>query len=332
MQETAAHATRVRIVNGGELFALRVSVDGHRLQIISTDGLDTEALTVDSVILHLGERYDAVLVPRDEMAGDGNFFVRAQTLEGDTGAQVLVRNEVLAVLRYNHAPNSTIPTTSEHVASDAVVLNCFDVATPSSAPGSTCLPVTALRTHSSHRAKFDTLLNDPQENHEVAFAHSRGAKQYGHYTRVRSNVHDSDAPSSSSHREGAFTQFVLPAKPTMYSDLAGGAHNHSVFVDVTPGNTVQMIWNHQAPTAHPMHIHGCKLGPVVSTTRYCGLLACCWQSHNVHWTPRLILPCSAPSWYSAVCAAHTPRQIRHCRDPRSRHLEQLLGRRVPRDK
>ena len=50
--------------NGGENFALRVSVDGHRLQIISTDGMDTEPLAVDSVILHLGERYDAVLIPR----------------------------------------------------------------------------------------------------------------------------------------------------------------------------------------------------------------------------------------------------------------------------
>ena len=90
----ATSRTRLRIVNGGENFALKVSVDGHRLLIISTDGTDTEELEVDSVIVHLGERYDAVLIPRKEndfaesFEDDGNYWIRARTLESDGGAQV----------------------------------------------------------------------------------------------------------------------------------------------------------------------------------------------------------------------------------------------------
>lgn len=92
----SASTTRLRIVNGGENFALRVSVDNHRLLIISTDGTDMEQLEVDSVIVHLGERYDAILVPREDheslqsSKSDGNFWIRARTLESDEGAQVCI--------------------------------------------------------------------------------------------------------------------------------------------------------------------------------------------------------------------------------------------------
>lgn len=77
---------------GGENFALRVSVDNHRLLIISTDGIDTEPLLVDSVIIHLGERYDAIPIPKKEgdafTRADGNHWIRARTLETDEEAQV----------------------------------------------------------------------------------------------------------------------------------------------------------------------------------------------------------------------------------------------------
>ena len=39
----------------GENFALRVSVDYHKLTVIATDGLDTEPFETDVVILHLGD-------------------------------------------------------------------------------------------------------------------------------------------------------------------------------------------------------------------------------------------------------------------------------------
>lgn len=124
-------------------------------------------------------------------------------------------HEVRAILRYIEFP-SILPTTVGSSSSSNVILNCFDVLIPSLRLGSTCLPVTALETHPSHRHKYDILITtDPDETHEVAFEYSRSLKHYGHYTRVRSNVHDTDR--SLSHRSSSFTQFVLSGKPTMYS-------------------------------------------------------------------------------------------------------------------
>ena len=40
----------------GENFALRISVDYHKLTVIATDGVDTEPFETDVVIVHLGER------------------------------------------------------------------------------------------------------------------------------------------------------------------------------------------------------------------------------------------------------------------------------------
>jgi FtsP/CotA-like multicopper oxidase with cupredoxin domain len=61
------------------------------LLVIATDGIDTEPLLVDSVIVHLGERYDAIIIPKKDEAyqmAEGNYWIRANTLEADEGAQV----------------------------------------------------------------------------------------------------------------------------------------------------------------------------------------------------------------------------------------------------
>ena len=145
-----------------------------------------------SVLFTLG-RYD-VLLTADRLVGNGNFYIRAQSLEGDLDAQVVegVGDHVaLGVLRYHstsatadNAPVAesaasvgglTLPSVIErhiqkgnrgayeyvsNVTGKAVsILNCFDVATPSSDGGpSTCVPVTALTTHAKWRHAFDALV------------------------------------------------------------------------------------------------------------------------------------------------------------------------------
>lgn len=251
---------RMRICNGGENFALRVSIDCHRMLVISTDGTTTEPLLVDSVIVHLGERYDIIPIMRDDGScknADGNYWVRANTLENDKGAQVRMNHEVRAILRYAGSP-AEFPTTDASL-SFGVILNCFDVSAPSLRPGSTCLPITALMTHSILRNKYDSLiLADPDETHEVSFEHSRGSKHYGHFTRIRPDVHDINR--SVSHRSGNYTQFVLPGRP-IYDNLAALEpmdHDHTLHLDLQYGNSVQIVWNHRSRTAHPIHIHGYK--------------------------------------------------------------------------
>jgi FtsP/CotA-like multicopper oxidase with cupredoxin domain len=78
---------RLRLINGSSTYALRFQIDGHPLTVIATDGMPVAPVTVDNLLLGVGERYD-VLLKADQ---DGAFWVRAATLDGNGG---------LAVLRY----------------------------------------------------------------------------------------------------------------------------------------------------------------------------------------------------------------------------------------
>ena len=106
--------------------------------------------------------------------------------------QVQMENEIKAILRYEGALD-TLPTSADSSSSsnNHVTLNCFDIGAPSLKPGSTCLPVTALHTHSHYHDKYGNLaIANPEETHEVAFEHSRGSKYCGHFTRVRPNEYE----------------------------------------------------------------------------------------------------------------------------------------------
>eukprot|EP00617_Octactis_speculum_P019911 CAMPEP_0185761668 /NCGR_PEP_ID=MMETSP1174-20130828/20613_1 /TAXON_ID=35687 /ORGANISM="Dictyocha speculum, Strain CCMP1381" /LENGTH=1048 /DNA_ID=CAMNT_0028443011 /DNA_START=249 /DNA_END=3395 /DNA_ORIENTATION=- len=253
---TAGETMRLRLVNMGEIFAMRISVDDHKMTVISTDGVDTEPVVVDSVILHLGERYD-VLITADISSTTRNYWIRANSLEGDSGAQVKFDHKVLGILQYRGAAYTdsygVLPSTSATV--NPVVLNCFDY---DIGPSSNCLPVTVLQVHKSLRSTYDDLyLNEPDENHEVAFQHSRGGDGYGHYTRVSPNAYSRKGASVASHRSGSFTQNVKPGIPTLYYGN-DGLHDHSLTLDVASGSKVQLIWNHESRTSHPIHLHGYK--------------------------------------------------------------------------
>jgi FtsP/CotA-like multicopper oxidase with cupredoxin domain len=63
---------RLRLINAGSDTAYEFSVGGHRLQVVASDGFPVEPVTVDSLVLGMGERFD-VLVE----VGDGAFPVVA---------------------------------------------------------------------------------------------------------------------------------------------------------------------------------------------------------------------------------------------------------------
>lgn len=60
------------------MYPLRISVDGHRLTIISTDGYDIVPTDVESVIVNPGERYDFLLFTTNPV---GNYWLRAESIE-----------------------------------------------------------------------------------------------------------------------------------------------------------------------------------------------------------------------------------------------------------
>jgi len=78
---------RVRLINAGADTAYRVAIGGHRLTVTHSDGFPVEPVTVDAVMLGMGERYDLLVE-----AGDGVFPIVA-VAEGkdDPSALALLR-------------------------------------------------------------------------------------------------------------------------------------------------------------------------------------------------------------------------------------------------
>lgn len=84
---TKGETLRLRLINGSSTYAFRFQIDGHPLTVISTDGAPIKPLTVDNLVINVGERYDVLLKAEQEEV----HWIRAVTLDG---------NEVRAVLRY----------------------------------------------------------------------------------------------------------------------------------------------------------------------------------------------------------------------------------------
>ena len=90
---------RFRVVGAQSLYAYRLSIDGHKLLMIATDGYFFQPVEVDSVVVHSGERYDFIINTADLQSGA--FWIRAETLE----TQVINGREhsARAILLYNNS-------------------------------------------------------------------------------------------------------------------------------------------------------------------------------------------------------------------------------------
>ena len=121
---------RFRLIGTQSIYALRFSVEGHKLTVISTDGFKINSITnVDYVIVNSGERYDVVV---DTSGKDiRNYWMLAETLEVDNGDRFynpVPVHRAEAVLHYEGSDTSSIQhpprtwTCKEH--SKCLAVNC----------------------------------------------------------------------------------------------------------------------------------------------------------------------------------------------------------------
>ena len=68
---------RFRLIGAQSLFAYRVSIDGHMLKVIASDGHFIEPIDMHYVIIHTGERHDVVVSANQS---PNNYWIRAETL------------------------------------------------------------------------------------------------------------------------------------------------------------------------------------------------------------------------------------------------------------
>lgn len=80
-------AYRFRFICAATTFHFNVSLDGHRMTVISTDGNRITPTTVDSILMYSGERYD-VIVQANQVPD--NYWLRAELPNGSNGVQAIV--------------------------------------------------------------------------------------------------------------------------------------------------------------------------------------------------------------------------------------------------
>jgi multicopper oxidase len=78
---------RLRLINGSATYSLRFQIDNHPLTVIASDGQPLKPVTVDNLLIGIGERYDVLLTGK----GSGSHWIRATTGQNKT---------IKAVLRY----------------------------------------------------------------------------------------------------------------------------------------------------------------------------------------------------------------------------------------
>ncbi|XP_064638257.1 uncharacterized protein LOC135494275 [Lineus longissimus] len=109
---------RFRVIGAGAMFPFRVSVDGHELLVVATDGFDVDPVAVESFIINPGERFDVMLEANQTAK---NFMIRAETLE--VGFEHIAE----AILNYEGIDPLLEPTTSRRkctASKPCKVLNC----------------------------------------------------------------------------------------------------------------------------------------------------------------------------------------------------------------
>ncbi|THH12095.1 hypothetical protein EW145_g227 [Phellinidium pouzarii] len=115
---TSGQRYRFRIVSASCYPSFTFSIDGHNMTIIEADGVETEPVTVDSLVIYAAQRY-SVVVTADQAVD--NYWIRADPSVGTTGFANGINS---AILRYTGADNVD-PSTNQ--TTDGTVLNEADL-------------------------------------------------------------------------------------------------------------------------------------------------------------------------------------------------------------
>ena len=135
-----------RLTGTMSIFAFRVSIDGHKLKAIASDGYYFEPMEVDYIVIHVGETYDFILETNQPV---GNYWIRAETLENlppgeEHSARAILTYNNPEVLNWTNGYSNVPEVTRECTQSNRCkVLNCPFKNYPTSSNLS-CIPLTDL--------------------------------------------------------------------------------------------------------------------------------------------------------------------------------------------
>lgn len=89
---------------------MKFTIDGHMLQVVAADFVPIVPYMTDNVVLGSGQRYDFIV--EANQTGSGNFWLRAPYQTGCNENNNDNKDNILGIVRYVGADNSTEPTTT----------------------------------------------------------------------------------------------------------------------------------------------------------------------------------------------------------------------------
>lgn len=89
---------RFRFIHSGALYPFRMSIDGHKLTVVASDGAELEPTEVESFMFSPGERFDVTVTFDQDV---GNFWLRAETMVSGSPYSFFDGH---AIIRYDGAP------------------------------------------------------------------------------------------------------------------------------------------------------------------------------------------------------------------------------------
>ncbi|XP_028396788.1 laccase-like [Dendronephthya gigantea] len=109
---------RFRVIGAIEFTVFRISIDGHKLHVVSTDSYLTEPFETDAVHVHVGERYDFIVKTRTDVEAGAVFPIRIESVEVYCNNHSQPLGVGVAYLRY------FAPVKREPCKKNCVALNC----------------------------------------------------------------------------------------------------------------------------------------------------------------------------------------------------------------
>jgi len=229
-----------RIINGGGIFSYFFSIDGHKLQVIGTDGGPVKPYDTDVILIGAGERYD-VRINFNITKPMQNAWIRAMTpsAEQKKGILGILRIRSNNTVRYDEE----LPETGIVDMTKAKILNCNMFKKPQY----DCSSVTNL-VSTVKRVQL------PEPETHVADFLFQFVPQYGHLWSID---------------HGVWKQHVQPHK-AMVSDAFNPAwdlHPNSIVLNLPLNKSVTLVIRSVTAFPHPIHLHGHKFEVLEVATR-----------------------------------------------------------------
>ena len=260
-----------RLVGSISIYALRVSIDGHKLMAIASDGWYFEPTEVDYMIIHTGETYDFLLEANQT---DTNFWIRAETLEAPTPVP---EHAARAILTYGDSSDLDWTTGYSNVmqiqrpctaASPCKVLNCPFEDYPTT--DLECVSLTSLigltGTPEAETPRYPPDPNCPDCNHFLNFAFE--GKGFDSSVNARSfelpalayatNCFEYDREKNDSTSDTCNNCVVTPQSSEGCECVQViPVANEEIYDPSTEPESIALVFSSESYFfAHPIHLHG----------------------------------------------------------------------------